>query len=129
MTDKLRECPFCGGEAFKRSYDRLIQIGCESCGYTRGFCGIIQSKIDTGVPIRYEDGKISTYEWYDKDAGEKAVEAWNTRKPMDKVVEQLEKKAELTYLNRMEERVGKKQTTGFALSIRDAIEIVKGGVE
>lgn len=45
----------------------------------------------------------------------------------DKIVEQLEDKAELTYLNKMEERVGKKQTTGFALGIRAAIEIAKGG--
>lgn len=42
------------------------------------------------------------------------------------VVEQLEENAELTHLNRMEERVGKKQTVGFALGIREAIEIVKG---
>mgnify|MGYP003312476218 CR=1 FL=1 len=48
---------------------------------------------------------------------------------IDKVVEQLEQKAKLTHLNKMEERVGKKQTTGFALGIREAIEIVKGGAD
>ena len=47
----------------------------------------------------------------------------------DKIVEQLEQEAELTHLNKMEERVGKKQTVGFALGIRDAIKIVKGGLD
>lgn len=127
MTDKLKPCPFCGGEAFKRSYDRLIQIGCESCGYTRGFCGIIQSKIDTGVPIRYEGGKISTYEWYDKDAREKAVEAWNTRKPMDRIVEQLEevKNEALCFTGTWGDQDD--YYDGTVNAYEYALEIVKGG--
>lgn len=43
------------------------------------------------------------------------------------VVEQLEQRAELTYLGKMEKRVGKKQTTGFVLGIREAIETVRNG--
>ena len=73
------------------------------------------------MPIRYEGGKISTYEWYDKDAREKAVEAWNTRKPMDRIVEQLEEqKNENGALAEMDWYGGMSQ--GF----HEAIEIVKG---
>lgn len=120
MTDKLKPCPFCGGEAYKKSYDRLIQIGCEKCGYHMGFHGLVQTKIDTGVPIHYSDGTISTYEWYDRDAHKKANKAWNTRKPMDRIVEQLEGLPNVNsdYWN-----------SSDLIDREDAIEIVKGGAE
>jgi hypothetical protein len=64
---------------------------------------------------------------YFPDAFKELVKEQPTAYDIDDIVEQLEEKAEPTYLDRMEERVGKKQTTGFALGIREAIEIVKGG--
>ena len=76
---ELKPCPFCGGNPYYESYDRLIIIGCHTCGYSRGFHGYVQSEQDTGVPIIYQGGKISDYEWYDKAAHEKATEAWNRR--------------------------------------------------
>jgi hypothetical protein len=27
---ELKPCPFCGGNAYEESYDRLIQIGCRN---------------------------------------------------------------------------------------------------
>ena len=77
--DRLKPCPFCGEEAYIWSCDRLINIGCKKCDYHRAFHGLIQSEINTGIPIHYKGGKISTTEWYDKDANEKAIEAWNKR--------------------------------------------------
>lgn len=75
----LKPCPFCGGEAKIWSCDRLILIGCATCNYERSFHGLVQSEIETAVPIRYDDGTVSDHEWYDSQAHEKAVEAWNRR--------------------------------------------------
>lgn len=105
---ELKKCPCCGGEAFITTGHIVAlwehKVMCCECG------------------LQIARGGISP-----SHARAKAIEAWNRREPIDKIVEQLEDKAELTYLNKMEERVGKKQTTGFALGIRAAIEIVKGG--
>ena len=76
---ELKPCPFCGGEAYEWACDRLINIGCKTCDYLLHFHGIVQSEIDTGVPIVYKGGKVSDYEWYDKDAHKKARAAWNRR--------------------------------------------------
>ena len=76
---ELKPCPFCGGEAYVTSCDRIINIGCKPCGYHRYFHGLVQSEINTGVPIVYTGGVKSDSEWYDKDAHEKAIEAWNRR--------------------------------------------------
>ena len=65
MNKKLKPCPFCGGEAKlfldEASYYKS-QVYCKKCG------------------VRTNREHIP----------EIAVTAWNTRKPMDKVVEQLE---------------------------------------
>ena len=70
MTDKLLNCPFCGGESWltkrKSDYDGTILYG--------GRC------INTGcceIPAIYTKAA--------------AISKWNTRKPMDRIVEQLEK--------------------------------------
>ena len=76
---ELKPCPFCGGEPFTQYYDRLIVIGCKPCGYRRSFHGLVQSEINTGVPVVYKGGKVSDHEWYDQFAHEKAHEAWNRR--------------------------------------------------
>ena len=69
MTDKLKPCPFCGGEAIlnKRisSYDGTA------------FYGVLC--VNTGC--------CDIPSLYTKD---QAVDKWNTRKPMDRIVEQLE---------------------------------------
>lgn len=74
MSDKklLKKCPFCGGEA--RIQKKLVQredvvaleygFFCEQCGCTKA-----------GYLTR-----------------ERAIEKWNTRKPMERIVERLEER-------------------------------------
>lgn len=99
MYKKLKPCPFCGGEVVMdelqitatRKVDYFI---CENCGATTHF--------------EYADSLSE------------AIEAWNTRKPMDKVVEQLER------LKKTNER---NQNYLTAMGFRQAIEIVKAVTE
>jgi Lar family restriction alleviation protein len=97
---KLLPCPFCGGEAEIISscffgWDK--QIICKKCGAsTRYLCGVTPSQ-----------------------ATKNAVKKWNTRKPMERIAEQIEFLEHRTidgvpYIN-----------------MNDAIEIVKeeGGIE
>lgn len=92
MTDKLRECPFCGGDAMLRNRCMNTQnyVVCENCG---AVSKITETESD-------------------------AIKAWNNRKPMDRIVEQLERLPNVNsdYWN-------------FAdlIDREDAIEIVKGG--
>lgn len=91
---KLLPCPFCGGEAYKKisfPVDRdglemnMFRVGCEPC------------------EIEF------SYLWDE----EKAIEAWNTRKPIDRIVERLEElKASATWDIKQ-------------MILKDAIEIVK----
>jgi len=104
MSDKLKPCPFCGGEAEARYL------------YCRPY--IICSKCHAQIPCH------NTYP--------KAVEAWNTRKPIDKVVEQLEaQKVQHTKLVDYEATRGtiaERMQQEKAVEVLDkAIEIVKGG--
>lgn len=62
MTDKLKPCPFCGGEADTEWHHGYYGVRCESC-----------------------------YAEVTADGMNDTIEAWNTRKPMDRIVEQLEK--------------------------------------
>lgn len=61
MTDKLLNCPFCGGEAETEWHHGYWGVRCKSC---------------------YAEVTV--------DGMNDAIEAWNTRKPMDRIVEQLE---------------------------------------
>ena len=65
MTDKLRECPFCEGEAAIWEISRKKKRYAVSC-YR---CSCATDEMETR---------------------EEAIKAWNTRKPMDRIVEQLE---------------------------------------
>ena len=74
MTDELKPCPFCGGEARVNERYRggtanrkMYWISCSACG--------ISQQHDNTSGYRYQS---------------KAIDRWNTRKPIDKVIEQLE---------------------------------------
>ena len=87
---KLKPCPFCGGSAELWDTEDVqypYQIVCMSC-----FCGTDEK----------------TYK-------ESAIEAWNKREPMDRIVEQLEESYSCD--------VGTLQM----ISLDTAIEIVKKG--
>lgn len=76
----LKPCPFCGAEPYVDSCDRIIDIGCDKCGYHRHFHGFVQDEIETDVVVsRYKDSSRKAYEWYDKDAYQKAAAGWNER--------------------------------------------------
>lgn len=99
---KLLPCPFCGGEARLRG-ERYFQpnvrrnVICKECFSNSG--------------------------WYKTD--EEAIKAWNTRKPMERIIERLE-----------EEKERKISATKTEINLRKAhfkkaIEICKeeGGIE
>lgn len=97
MTNELKKCPFCGGEVFAYHSGlnfELCEVICKECG------------------CRTE--RMTTV---------KAISAWNTRKPIDKIVEQLEKMEEKAL------RVQNYDVSFYATGqMHKAIEIVKGGV-
>lgn len=101
MSDiELKPCPFCGGEAKLNKitggklFSRLtgFYVKCKTC------------RTSTGCELKEED----------------VVEKWNTRKPMDQIVKQLED-------------VGNIQFSSYTkplITVEDAIKIVqKGGAE
>ena len=91
--EKLRECPFCGSEAIiyeDHEYNDAYMVGC------KGFCKV--------EPMT---------EWC--KTKEEAIAQWNTRKPMDKILELLERPDNYTIM------CGKHFTT-----VERAIDIVRG---
>lgn len=105
MSDeRLLPCPFCGGEAYI-NYETMVdertiywaQVLCKQC-HARS-CGSWRNSYT--------------------NAEKKEVKAWNTRKPMERIVEQLEDKFVSTWDCGYE--------GGYKDAIVDAIKIVKGG--
>lgn len=102
---KLLPCPFCGGEA------KLHKDGF-GCGH-RVYCG--------KCFIRTE-----CYE-----SKETPIEKWNTRKPMERIVEQLEEELRLADIEK--ERCARENVLqfdsakGYSHAMSHAIEIVKDG--
>lgn len=114
MTDRLKPCPFCGGDA-KLEINREMggtqyQVLCTNCPTTVG------------------------RHWFWKK--EDAIKAWNTRKPMDRIVEALEE--EIEYCEKQADKIS---ATSFSIvnglkrniyiekisAYRDAIIIVEEG--
>lgn len=107
--EQLKKCPFCGGEAtFSDAIDDVAaRIRCTKCG-----CEIHMK----GRP-----------------ALRKAWEAWNTRKPLERIAERLEACQEMAYEVKnqindiyMERRICKEEyCKGRIHAYQRAIEIVK----
>ena len=99
FQNTLRSCPFCGGRAEKEwGISSIFWIKCTGCGVEGSQYGSL----------------------------EEAIKAWNTRKPMDKIVEQLEKispepKAECYALEN-------EYTAALEMHYK-CVEIVKDGAE
>ena len=109
---ELKMCPFCGGKAILKEkiecyghgdYAKEYFVECKSCG--------VCSK------------KVCERERF---ANEKAIEAWNTRKPVENVLEQLEEEVKKC----REYRDGKLvyEETAKINGIKEAIEIIKEGL-
>ena len=105
QNDKLLPCPFCGGEL---KFSEILHIAiCNECDAHIGFPKLSSNK-------------------------SKVINAINTRKPMERIVEQLEKEIDPYYSlepswETREVRTNKHK--GFCDGICKAIKIVKGGVE
>lgn len=110
---KLKPCPFCGGEAKKQAQEingiRAIYVVCGKCGASSGIYKTHNPRV--------------------KDEENPAIKAWNRREPIDKIVEQLEEKADEANDKWMAYGQEDDYFDGKEDGIRDAIEIVKGGAE
>lgn len=95
-SDKLLPCPFCGGEA-KWSNALHNYIECKECGFETI--------------------------WYDTEA--EAITIWNTRKPMERIVERLEAEKGESVMYCHARMSGRTLRFGRNIGIDKAIEIVK----
>ena len=99
---ELKRCPFCGGEAkLRREMGIMYNVKCGIC-----YC-------QTGQRAFEDD----------------AIKVWNTRKPMERIIERLEETYDATHENYMKDR--DLITLGRKYGLEHAIEIVKeeGGIE
>lgn len=86
-SNQLKMCPFCGGEAIyeidekDEIVDKIPALFCNWCKFT--------FTVENNSPYM-EDEK--TYEYLK----EKTIRAWNTRKPMERIVERLEEMRKIT---------------------------------
>ena len=98
---KLKRCPFCGGEVLLDRED----IFCDNCHLSmRIFDRYLSREAET-----YQEARIQT------------IEQWNTRKPMEEIVERLEEGHEWARTHGAYERFREGRVSGF----RTAIRIVK----
>ena len=96
MTDKLKPCPFCGGEVGWKS-GRIV---CDKCD----------------LNFKYHN---SSFELTNK--------AWNTRKPMERIMEQLEYALNNGIPRINGKECNKREKTVYEMALEYAIEIVKTG--
>lgn len=94
---KIKPCPFCGHEAIlKINREHLYIVQCDKCEATSKIC----------------------------ESENEAAEAWNTRKPMDKVVEQLE---EASYSEAVDDMDPYGDIPSKVVSLQTAHDIVRNG--
>ena len=97
-TCKRKKCPFCGGEE-RFATEEGNWILCPKCG--------------------------AESDYFDRK--EEAITAWNTRKPMKRIVERLEneKGFEVFVFSVSSRNCGNSYKIGYETGINEAIEIVK----
>lgn len=101
-SDKLLSCPFCGGESELLVGNTCHWVFCKRCGNVSGQSATIED----------------------------AIRKWNTRKPMERIVERLEEEKKW-YSDKAKEELEEfylemfHHYTDEALGLEKAIEIVK----
>lgn len=111
MSNKLKSCPFCGGEAELTTGSVFMWehiVVCKDCGAS--------SKMIGGITP--------------SQARAKAIATWNTRKPVDRVLEQLEEQQKL-YKEAWENTDWVPDKTVYinmARGFEQAIKIIKEGM-
>ena len=106
-TNSLLNCPFCGGEAkIDKTITNTVSVECTVCHAS--------SRI-----ILCTEGDIE----------QKAIEAWNTRKPIENMLERLEEQAE--ECRKYWQEFDDEDSFGGMNAYCDAVEIVKeeGGMK
>ena len=110
MNEELKPCPFCGGEAVINVIEPHEHVVVNLPPYPGG--AFIEC---TGCTCAMSG-----------QSEEEVIEAWNTRKPMDKVVERLEEKA--YYFGSVFD-VNDGNERSKVVELDTAIKIVKGGLD
>lgn len=115
-SDKLLPCPFCGGEVgIFETHDHRFEI----------WHG--EEDSDMNCPL----GATECVGGWIYDTKEHAITAWNTRKPMERIVERLEEESKFWQRMKQEELSTTKDIElinrydAFEIAINNAIEIVK----
>ena len=93
------ECPFCSSKSVSVKHKEVRYLGRNVFGVKKhkmkAYCVCNKCKA-TGTPVYYIGYSEASYKAYNEDylpvyaCGDKALEAWNTRKPMERIVERLE---------------------------------------
>ena len=108
MSKELKPCPFCGGEAefIQKGISGNIRLGFVKCN-------------ECGIKLKQEN----CTENYARDA-------WNTRKPIKKIVEELEEKVELAHKRYVDCPVNSPCYERYRTQYNErrmCLDIVKGG--
>lgn len=140
MNDKLKPCPFCGGEckikAAKKEYIGFtIWCECENChARASGYCPDMK-KEDTAI-VNIDSCRNKAIEAWNRRANDEKIDAVKdvinnmpTAYDPDKVVEQLENLKSLVPVNRVLDDIvnDKPKELGMLIAYGKAIEIVKAG--
>ena len=95
---ELKKCPFCGGEATIYGSKTGYGVMCKD----KTFCAVLPAGFSTK---------------------EKAITAWNTRKPVERILERLEERAEDS--KKYWDKFGDYDELGAMDAYYNAIEIIK----
>lgn len=100
MSDtRLRECPICGHIAEMRTHENFYYIQCSLCG-------------------------LRTQCFFDEN---RAIKFWNTRRPIDKIVEHLEELRDDAEMHTGSYEDYDEYEQGKAIAFEEAIKIIKAG--
>ena len=140
MNEKLKPCPFCGGEckikAAKKEYIGFtIWCECENChARASGYCPDMK-KEDTAI-VNIDSCRNKAIEAWNRRANDEKIDAVKdvinnmpTAYDVDAVVEQLEELKSQVPVNRILDDIikAKPKELGKLIAYDKAIEIVKGG--